>query len=347
MNTTYTWNIRYWLTAIAPVALGLSTLAVSLTAPLTTSLAEEPFNLQQYFNWKICMCYHPMYLLIDEDRGVPVVGERVPPWGAPTAEAYVERVKRNLAAVEEDPEAKLNYEWSACELDALAQRFPDVMQRIREAYQRGQLDFVDGAYSQAHMSTLESESNWRQFEYGLEVFQRLLGKRIVVYASQEDQLQPQLPQILRHFGYNYMVMPAFPWKVTITKGPFELLGSPGYYLRKGNEFINATALDGTSLPAYLPTYCGDFDPNTEQMRDLWSSPPVWIDFPDMAEYHNPLGKLAKPALLEHALDERLKVAPPRASGRVSTYESYVEGVWAEEHLRANRLAEENAVLAGD
>ncbi|MGA2177929.1 MAG: hypothetical protein ABSH38_23520 [Verrucomicrobiota bacterium] len=321
--------------------------AVSVAAPLTSALAEEPFNLQQHFNWKIALCYHPMYLLVDEDRGVPVVGERVPPWGAPTAEAYVERVKRNLDAVEKDPEAKLNYEWSACELDALAQRFPDVMQRLRQAYDRGQLDFVDGAYSQAHMSTLESESNWRQFEYGLEVFQRLLGKKIVVYASQESQLQPQIPQILGHFGYKYMVMPAFPWKVTITKGPFDLLGSPGFYLAKGAEFINATALDGTSLPAYFPTYCSDFDPNTVQMRDLWSTPPLWIDFPDMAEYGNPLDKRAKPVLLEHALDERFQAAPPRASGRVGTFESYVEGVWAEEHLRANHLAEENAVLAGN
>ena len=32
--------------------------------------------------WKLAICQHPMYLIVDEDRGEPVVGERVPPWGA-------------------------------------------------------------------------------------------------------------------------------------------------------------------------------------------------------------------------------------------------------------------------
>lgn len=322
--------------------------AVGLIMSLTPLLAEEPFNITNYLNLQIAICDHPMYMLIDQDRGVPIIGERVPPWGAPDAEAYVQRVKRILIALKKDPEAKVNFEWSACELNELAHRFPDVIQGIREAYQRGQLDFVDGAYSQAHMSTFGSESNWRQFQYGLEVFQQLVGEKIVVYASQEDQLAPQIPQILHDFGYKYMVMPAFPWRLTITKGPFDLLGSPGYYLRKGCEFINASALDGSSVPAYFPT----MDPTMHTvhaawMRDLWGPPPLLLTFPDMEEYHNPLAGWAKPVLLEHALDERFKAAPPRASGRVSTYESYDEGVWAEEYLRANRLAEENAVLAGD
>ena len=330
----------------APFKLLAAAALIATTLPRLFG-AEETFDVKRHFDWQIAICYHPMYLLVDEDRGVPIVGERVPPWGAATAADYVERVKRNLSALEKDPRQKLNYEWSAVELEALAQRFPEVLQRMRAAYQRGQLDFLNGNYSQPHAVTLDSESAWRQYEYGLEVYQRLLGRQVVVHASQETHLHPQLPQILCQFGYKYLVMPVFPWRMTITEGPFELLGSGRYYLKKGDEFIQVTGLDGRGLPAYCATEVGPNGPNEEYMKDLWSCPPVWITFPDMEEFHNPLEKWARTALLEQALDARLKVAPPRAKGRVASYESYAEGVWAEELLRANHQAVQAAVLAGN
>ncbi len=43
-------------------------------------LKKDPF-VKEHFGWKLAFCQHPMYLLIDEDRGEPTVGERVPPWG--------------------------------------------------------------------------------------------------------------------------------------------------------------------------------------------------------------------------------------------------------------------------
>ena len=43
-------------------------------------LKKDPF-IKEHFGWKLAFCQHPMYLLIDEDRGKPTVGERIPPWG--------------------------------------------------------------------------------------------------------------------------------------------------------------------------------------------------------------------------------------------------------------------------
>jgi hypothetical protein len=312
-----------------------------------TGTAQEPFELRKHFDWQIAICYHPMYMLVDEDRGTPVLGERVPPWGAATAEQYLERVKRNLASLEKDPNLTLNYEWAAGALEDIALRFPDVMQRMQTAHRRGQLDFVGGEYSLSHTCVNGSEANWRQFELGLEVFRRLFGERVTVHAHQEDQLYLQLPQILRSFGYEYLVMPSFPWAITITDGPFALRGDERRtYLAKGDEFIWATAPDGTKLPAYFATNVRETNPNDEYMKDLWSCPPVWIDFPDLEEYHNPNNQ-ARPVLLGPAVAERFKVAPPRASGKIQTCYSYTEGVWAEEHLRASKAAEEATVLAGN
>ena len=77
-----------------------------------------------------------MYMLVNEDRTVPTVGERIPPWGAATAEQYLERVKRNLDSLERSPKLTLNYEWAAHSLDDIANRFPVVMKRMQAAHQR-------------------------------------------------------------------------------------------------------------------------------------------------------------------------------------------------------------------
>jgi hypothetical protein len=319
---------------------------LAATQPLSC-LAQEAFDIRKHFDWKIAICYHPMYMLVDEDRGEPTIGERIPPWGAATAEQYLERVKRNLDSLEKDPKLTLNYEWAACALEDIAVRFPDVMQRMQAAHQRGQLDFVGGEYSLAHTCVHGSEANWQQFEQGLPIFQRLFGQRVNIHAHQENHLYPQIPQVLRHFGYDFVVMPNYPWQITITEGPFQFLGhESGIYLRKGEEFINTHAPDGTNLPGYFATAVRSTKPNDEYMKDLWSCPPLWIDFPDLEEYHNPIA-WARPVLLGPAVEERFKAAPPRACGTIQIGYCYTEGIWAEEHLRASKAAEESTVLVGN
>ena len=43
--------------------------------------------------WKLAVAQHPMYLLIKEDE---LCAERTPPWGAPSIQAYIERLRANL-----------------------------------------------------------------------------------------------------------------------------------------------------------------------------------------------------------------------------------------------------------
>lgn len=146
-----------------------------LTAKDLRDLLEEGPLLKKHFSWKLATCQHPMYLLIDEDRGIPTVGERIPHWGAPNAAEYVERVRRNLDSLEKYPDLKLNYQFSGAEMEAMAENFPDVVKWMKKHYAEGSLDFLDGSFSQPHLQVLGAESNWRQFEYGLEVFQKIFG----------------------------------------------------------------------------------------------------------------------------------------------------------------------------
>jgi len=312
-------------------------------------LRNDPF-VKQHFGWKMALCQHPMYLLIDEDRGVPIVGERVPPWGSPNAADYVKRVARNLDALEKFGQVKLNYQFSGWAMAQIAERFPKVTDKMRKLYRAGRLDFIGGTFSQPHLHTLGAESNWRQLEFGKQIFRQLFDKDIKVYARQETGLHEQLVQLLKLQGYDFMTIPSFPWVVEISKGPFEIVGCEhGFGPIAGDEFINATALDGSSLPLYFFTHERSTAWTKQLSRDLFSGPPIWISFPDLVEIGqgtvDKYGPLFKIVLLEKALRQRFAQVPPRATGTVRSYWSYTEGVWAEELLRRNKAAEEAAVLA--
>jgi hypothetical protein len=309
-------------------------------------LKHDPF-VKEHFGWKLAFCQHPMYLLIDEDRGKPTVGERIPPWGAPNKEGYVARVRRNLQSLEELPELKLNYQWSAVELQAMARSFPDVHNWMKKLYRKGSLDFLDGTYSQAHLQVLGSESNWRQFEYGREVYKELFDKKVDVYARQETGLHLQLPQLLKQFGYQFATLPAFIATLEVVDGKFEFIAREGRFEPiAGDEFVDAVGLDGSMIPTYLMP---SFEEEDELQQDLFSTAKITYEFPDLDEVdrekYERYRSLFDWVLLKDALIARYKAAPPRAKAKVFTQWSYTEGVWAEELSRKIKAAEEGAVLA--
>jgi hypothetical protein len=314
-------------------------------------LKEDPY-IKKHLGWKLFFAQHPMYLIVDEDRGEPAVGERIPPWGAETKEGYIERVRRNLTSLEEIPNLKLNYQWSALEVEHMCRHFPDVYERMRKLYAAGSLDFLDGTYSQAHLQSLTSESNWRQFEYGLELYKSLFDKKMDIYARQETGLHHQLPQLLNHFEYKYAASPAFVTTVEILEGPFEFIVQEGQMEAiNGDGLIEAVGLDGSSIPFYLTVGLGwsNMKIERELQQDLYSGPKIFNVFPDLDEVDKQdfeeNFQLFDWVLLKDALIETHKEYPPRAKGRVSSNWSYNEGVWAEELFRTMRQTEAKVLLA--
>ena len=303
--------------------------------------------MQNYNNRKVCLCQHPMYLLIDRDRGKPTVRERVSPWGAPDAESYVKRVKRNLKSLENFPDLKINYQFSGVEMEDMARDFPEVIKEIKKWAKKGRLSFIGGSYSQPHLHVFGSESNIKQFEYGLKVFKDIFNFKIRTYARQETGLHQQLPQILKGFGYEYVVPPYFPWVLRfIGKEPIpEITNRPPAPFIHGEEFTFWEALDATKIPLYLKcaTVSLEQDLLADERKGLFCGPDIFIFFPDMSEvdgkWYKKITEKGKFYFLEKALKEQIYKYPPTSKSSVYSYWSYIEGVWAEALSRKNRQAE--------
>jgi hypothetical protein len=299
--------------------------------------------------WKLALAQHPMYWIIKEDSAS---AERLPPEGEPSIERYIERVSQNLAALRHCPTLKVGFEWSALELEQLAADAPAVFAEMCALAREGRLAFYNGTYAQPHLQTLSSEANLRQFEHGLRVYRELCGQPVRVYAHQEASVHDQLPQLLRAFGLQYAVVPAFASTLGwLDEGELEIVAGRGPRFIEGHEFVAWRGLDGSEVPLYLQQPMDrkleDFIAY-ETMLEKLRVPPVLLSTPDMISLDDDW--LACHAdvelvLLDEVLPQRFAQYPPRAHARFYTNWAYIEGVRAEELSRHNWRAEAAALQA--
>ena len=301
-------------------------------------------------DWKIALAQHPMYLIIKEDSQC---AERTPPWGEPTIERYIDRLRDNIAALRRYPNLRLGYEWSTAELELLAQNGPDILAEMRALAQAGRVSFYNGTYAQPHLQTLSAEANYRQFEWGLRRQRELCGCEVRVYQHQETSVHDQVPQLLRAFGIDLATLPAFPTMLALLdEGELLLRGDHELGFVHGQDFVWWQGLDGSQVNLYLrpgrvqrklPDWLAQ-----QRVLDFLHAPPIIVHSPDMINVDDEwLGRYAGAdfVLLDEALPGRLRQYPPQARARLYASWSYVEGIRAEELGRCNWQAEAAALQA--
>jgi len=216
----------------------------------------------------LALVQHPMWLLIKEDSKCH---ERTPGWGAPSVEEYSKRVARNLESLERFPEARVNYDFSATELEDLRAMFPRMAERIKAAVARGQLQMVNGTYSQPHLHTLSLDAAIRQFQYGLKVIKEFGQEDVSSYIIQEPGFTQQTPQLLKAFGFRYCSKSAFPVYQKTLDNKIELTPE--------DFFCKWRGLDGTEVL----TISGLFWYHLTMWRKLPDGTIFSILIPDMVE----------------------------------------------------------------
>ena len=323
--------------------------------------------------WIWVCCQHPMPLLV-QDRGVPDVLERIPPWGDPDLPTYIQKFKDVFDSLDKFPHLRIDFEISGRELEDVAKCDPALIIRMKEYVKAGKLGFVGGDYSQSHCHVYGSESSLRQIQYGIDVFRKLLGYEIDIFFHQETGLHDQLPQLLNAYGYSIAVPPRFPYiirfvenespEISVHYGVIEYVN--------GEDFTYWKGLDGTIIPLYLsmpaPSESKEihdvFDrysrPNSrkrrmedgssfdsfmerEKQKDPVNVPTLLIENPDMKrlddEYYLERDSNGEFSLLGSALHQRLQSSSITSAAQLYAYWSYIEGVWAEEMSRKNKEAE--------
>lgn len=90
-------------------------------------------------------------------------------------------------------------------LEEFVKLHPATIQRFRDAWGKGQIEFVNGSFSQPYTQLWPLWDQDKQFEVGLKTFDTLFGRHPKVYAAQEISLHPSLPDLLKKHGYNYAI----------------------------------------------------------------------------------------------------------------------------------------------
>lgn len=100
-------------------------------------------------------------------------------------------------------DAGFSLDWGMSTLEEVSKLLPDDIERLRAVIEStDRIEIVNGSYSQPFPMTIGWESNIRQFEEGLRCADAILGVRPRTYVAQEFGHHPQMPQILKGYGFD-------------------------------------------------------------------------------------------------------------------------------------------------
>jgi hypothetical protein len=120
-------------------------------------------------------------------------------------ESVVESVEQMLT-VSEAAGVRFAIEFDARSYEKLAECYPAVLRRLRDAVNEGKFEIVGGSYSQPLASLISGESAIRQLVIGREIVRRLLGVEVETFLHEEEFAHPQVPQLLLKAGYRFASM---------------------------------------------------------------------------------------------------------------------------------------------
>ena len=101
------------------------------------------------------------------------------------------------------PHAKTCINLDARAYELMAEKFPEVTERLKRYLAAGKVELIGGTYGQPMGTTISGESNVRQIVLGRNVIRRSLGYDMVTFLEEEEFTHPQIPQMAKLAGFRY------------------------------------------------------------------------------------------------------------------------------------------------
>ena len=118
-------------------------------------------------------------------------------------ESCVLSVTDALELADRAPHAKTCINLDARAYELLAERFPEVAERLKRGLAAGKVELIGGTYGQPMGTTIGGESNIRQIVLGRQAIRKALGYDMVTFLEEEEFTHPQVPQIAALAGFRY------------------------------------------------------------------------------------------------------------------------------------------------
>ena len=101
------------------------------------------------------------------------------------------------------PHVKTCLELDARAYEFMAEKFPEVAERLKKYLAEDKVELIGGTYAQPMGTMFSGESNIRQLVYGRETIRKALNYEVATFLDEEEFSHPQIPQIAVGAGYRY------------------------------------------------------------------------------------------------------------------------------------------------
>ena len=118
-------------------------------------------------------------------------------------ESCVLSVTDAMEMADRPPFAKTCVNLDARAYEFMAEKFPEVTERLKKYLAAGKVELIGGTYGQPMGTTISGESNIRQIVVGREIILKTLGYPLVTFLEEEEFTHPQIPQMVKLAGFRY------------------------------------------------------------------------------------------------------------------------------------------------
>ncbi len=114
---------------------------------------------------------------------------------------------------EKCPEAQYVFEASGFTIEQMAELTPDVLEKLKDAVQRGQCEFMGSPYAHPMLANFPEEDGRWANEFAMRTYEEHLGFRPESGWNPECSWKQYVPQTFRDVGYRYLTLDFESYKI--------------------------------------------------------------------------------------------------------------------------------------